>query len=110
MAGHAVCQPLLHAEFPQFALELVLRSFNSVVLFNMVVLFALLKEREREGVSFFLSCSPADGSFGVFLKVEYPRKVNQVGTPKQVKNMHLPSLMFMLLSEVEGFILPRVPA
>jgi len=38
--------------FPKFALELVLCSyyFNSVVLFNIVLLFALLKETEREGV------------------------------------------------------------
>lgn len=40
--------------FPKFALELVLCSycFNSLVLFNTVVLFALLRERERR-VSFF---------------------------------------------------------
>lgn len=113
MLSASLCSLQSHP-FPKFALEPVLCSycFNSVVLINMVVLFALLKGRERERCLFFFSlpCSPTDGSFDVFSKVEYPRKVNRVGTPKRVKNVHLPSLTFMLLSEVQGFILPWVLA
>lgn len=72
-----------------------------------------LKRKREKVCPFFLPQSPTKllhGSNGVFLKVEYPRKVNQVGTPKWVKNMHPPSLTFLLLSEGQGFILPQVPA
>lgn len=54
MLSASLCSLQSHP-FPKFALEPVLCSycFNSVVLINMVVLFALLKGRERERCLFF---------------------------------------------------------
>lgn len=84
-----------------------------LIQFNTVVCYlpCLKKERGRRGVLVFFSNAHSQmDDLTFFLNVEYPRKVSQVRTLKQVKNHHVPSLTFMFPSKMQGFILPQVLA